>query len=182
MSRLTKEIRTDIHDGLMARKFEGRDESIEKMIQDLGLKVYNTVYPRDVRKKMASFPEGAFVNGKNIKVAFGGERRCFKFEDYKLFFYEHANSWNEIEMFAGDHQLTAAHREIAKAEGQLKSEREALSLQVTAALRSCNTIKQLTDAWPEVVPFLPPSKASPAGLPALPFSSLNKMLALPVTA
>lgn len=197
--RLTSYMREQIVRAVLTHRFS--DEIVDLTAQRAAFAndVYDDVYRKADREKMASLPKGWLPESDAISVSFGetgrfyavlafngetpysvsqfaGERRK---EVRRRMMEKHLHGCCKV--YAPDHRLTTRYHEICRTSETLTQRiREALR-QVEAALGATSSISALIKAWPEIEPFVKPYYTAPVKLPAIPAATLNEALKLPVS-
>lgn len=203
MTRLTNEIRKTIKEAVLRHRFEEQAEALVADRAAFAGEVYNDVYRKSDRDKMEALPNGWLPTTSSVSVRFG-ETAYGRYEDFpfdgaiygdiakvrkrtdkspqrceRRVPHKHYSGCSKV--YGDDHRLSSKHAALKERADELQTEIVAAARQVTAALDSANTVKQLLEAWPEVEPFVPVRSAK-ANLPAVPVDALNKLLDLPVAA
>jgi hypothetical protein len=197
-TRLTNSIRERIATAVLTHRFR---EQVDALIADRAAfaeEVYNDVYRKSDREKMAAISKGWLPETTAINVQFGdsrgyeslqfsgkiyGKLGSVKSKDDGKSIERRAFSKNVhgcVKVYDADHRIAKKHAEIHQRYEDLKADYEAAQRQVEAALNSATTINRLVEMWPEVEPFARSFDASPLKVPSIPTDQLNKLLDLPI--
>ncbi len=177
--RLTKYVREQILNALLAHAFDAREKALEAEKFALGDAVYNDIYPEPLRKQMAALPDGFLLTDSDVKVQFDGQRFTHVyFGERRLIAKSH--EYSAARVYDAKHPLTARYDAWKKAKDDLDTEKSKAKSSAEAVLGSVTTVKKLIDVWPEVEPFAAPfNKESPCRAVAVPIQKLNAALGLP---
>ena len=176
--RLNQQIRNTILQRMLKHAFSERLETLDKEEEALGDDIYDDIYPKEIRKKMAALPADYLPIAKYHHVAFGGQVTQIKWAELRrissdLYGYHTAKAYDAADPFS------KRFFELEKHRAKLKEERERAAKAAAAALNSCTTIKKLLEVWPEAAPFVEDFTAPPAVLAlTLSIKDLNAQLGL----
>lgn len=198
-TRLTNTTRDQITSAVLTHRFR---EPVDALIADRAAfaeEVYNDVYRKADREKMAALPKGWLPETNAIGVQFGdqsgyvslyfgghfyGRLRSVRTPGDEKQIERRAFSKNVhgcVKVYDADHRLAVKHTALDRRYTELKAEFEAAERQVKAALDSATTVNRLVEMWPEVEPFVRPLGTPSPKVPAIPTDQLNKLLDLPVS-
>lgn len=201
MTKLTNMIRESLALEVLRHRFS---DEIEKFVADrvsFAGDVYEDVYRKADREKMAALPDGWLPIAMAISAQFGDLSSSYENVSFgggvhgtlhKL--RKQSGKRNEIinlrvlekhrsgcaKRYANDHRLSVRYQALKGAGKDLLARIEAAERQIDAALGSVTTLPGLLKAWPEIEPFTKRYFTQPAKLPAIPVSALNEMFKLPV--
>lgn len=199
-TRLTQSARDQIASAVLLHRFQ---EPVDALIADRAAfadEVYNDIYRKSDREKMAALPKGWLPETNAINVQFG-DQRGYEILQFSGHFYGKLGSVRTpsdnkrverrafsknvhgcVKVYDTGHRLAVKHTALDQRYTELKAEFEAAERQVKAALSSATTVNRLVEMWPEVEPFARKFDASPLKVPSIPTDQLNKLLDLPVAA
>jgi hypothetical protein len=199
-TRLTQDAREQIATAVLLHRFQ---EPVDALVVDRAAfaeEVYNDIYRKSDREKMAALPKGWLPETNAINVQFG-DQRGYESLQFSGKLYSRLGSLRSkddgksierrafsknvhscVKVYEPDHRLSLKHDALDQRYTELKAEFEAAERQVKAALNSATTINKLVEMWPEVEPFVRKFDASPLKVPSIPTDQLNKLLDLPVAA
>ncbi len=198
-TRLTNTTRDQIASAVLTHRFR---EPVDALIADRAAfaeEVYNDIYRKADREKMAALPKGWLTETAAINVQFGDSRGYesvqFSGKIYgKLGSVKTKDDGKSVErrafaknthgcarVYDADHRLARKHADLGRRFEELKAAFEAAERQVNAALDSATTVNRLVEMWPEVEPFVRPLGTPSPKVPAIPTDQLNKLLDLPVS-
>lgn len=200
-TRLTNDIRSSIATLVLRHRFE---DEIEALVADRAAfaeEVYNDIYRKPDREKMAALPSGWLPEANRIGAQFGATGNTYVQLDFAGSVYGNVSKFRKIgdrndvrrrlltkhahgcaKAYEDSHRLSVKHMELDARFGALKSSITTAERQTETALASVGTIKRLIEVWPEVAPFALKFEDAPRNLPTVPTSELNKLLDLPVAA
>ena len=181
---LTNDIRNQIRNKILNHRFKAEEEALAKKKCELGLRIYNMIYPKALRDTLSQVPEGYLVHATSLKVG------MHKADNYK--------GWNNISAplphslpipvaiqygsaIKGFEsrplvlELDTLYREEQK---QTKAKVEAQN-EIDAFLCSYTTRKKLLEGWPEAAFFVPDEPVKNKALVVAP-ATLNDKLKPPV--
>ena len=183
--RLTNDIKNEIKNLVLKRRFEEKEQKLKKAFSDLGMEIYATYYTPEVLQKMHDLGDQFFPSDSRVKFAsptgsvltiqlenevlYGKQHRfyCDIFVVYQC--RENDPIWEKW------HKLDTDRTFLAQEKVEAKNELDSI-------LAHCTTSSKLFQAWPELkslVEHLIPQPA-PKQLPALPTLRLNEEYNLPV--
>lgn len=194
-ARLTKQIREAITKAALTHRFRDEVNALIDAKADFGRSVYEDLYKKADRQKMADLPVGWLPENDSLGIQFGATFSRIHFSgytygpimratDYKRpdrfrLLSKHASGCAKV--YDAAHKLSAAHEGLRSREADLRTAYDAAERQMTAALNAVTTIKRLIETWPEIAPFAAKYETEAPYLPAIPTSQLNKILDLPVS-
>lgn len=201
-TRLTNTLRERITASVLTHRFQ---EPVEALIADRAAfaeEVYNDVYRKADREKMAALPAGWLVDDVDFGIQFG-DGRGFETVNFSGSFYgdvyrarkprkdddkrvtrrllnKHRSGC--VKVYDAAHRLSQKCAVLKERRDELDRQYRDAKRQVEAALASASTINRLVEMWPEVEPFARSFDALPLKVPAVPTDKLNELLDLPVAA
>lgn len=194
-ARLTKQIREAITKAALTHRFRDEVNALIDAKADFGRAVYDDLYKKADRQKMAELPAGWLPENDGVGIQFGTSFSRVYFSgcvygsimratDYKRsdnlrLLSKHASGCAKV--YDAVHKLSATHEGLRSREGDLKAAYDGAERQMTAALNAVTTVKRLIETWPEIAPFAAKYETEAPYLPALPTSQLNRILDLPVS-
>ena len=197
--RLTNDIRRTITKDVLHHRFSREVDALIQDRADLANDVYNDVYPKSIRTRMANLPAGWLPEDSKINAKFGESGGTYLYLPFnghpfnELGRYQNGQHQAEMrriqsrhvhgcaKIYPDGHQLSIRVRALKAKTNDLLQEVRRADREIQAALNSVSTIKRLIETWPEVEPFTKQfSKKSTPNLPAIPTGKLNQMLGLPV--
>ncbi|TAA49789.1 Nmad5 family putative nucleotide modification protein [Shinella sp. JR1-6] len=194
-ARLTKHIREAITKAALAHRFCDEVKSLIDAKADFGRAVYDDLYKKEDRQKMADLPAGWLPENDSFGIQFGASFSRVYFSGYTYGPLMRATDYKRSDKFRilskhasgcakvydATHKLSATHEGLRSREADLKSAYDAAERQMTAALNAVTTVKRLIETWPEIAPFATKYETEAPYLPAIPTGQLNKILDLPVS-
>lgn len=198
--RLTSHIRDQIAKSVLTHRFSDEINALIAERSAFAEDVYNDVYRKADREKMAALPAGWLPEVDSLTAQFGegvysyatiplngeiyGSLRAYR-NGPKPVESVRRRSFNKhsrgcCKVYPADHRLSSRYDKIESAEKDLAKRIRETEQQVVAALASTSSVSVLLKAWPEIEPFAKHFIATPAKLPAIPVESLNETLGLPV--
>jgi hypothetical protein len=183
-TRLTKELRKEIHNALMERAYTERKEEIVRMEHNLGMRVYNDLYPPQVQEQMKMLPNDFFNQATAMKVAFDSNYHHISLpEEIALAYKDYRPYGGTVANYPAGHELTDAYIKFKKLEDEYKHDRMRLYSESNAILESCTTVKKLIETWPEIEPILQKlnihtAQSKEVHLPAV-IQDMNALFSLP---
>lgn len=201
-TRLTNTSRERIAHAVLTHRFQ---EPVEALIADRAAfaeEVYNDVYRKADREKMAALPKGWLPETNAINVQFGETGRSYESLQFTGAIYggvattrkpddkrekiERRAFSNRVhgctKVYDANHRLAKKYADLDMRFTDLKTAFEAAKRQVELAIASASTINRLVEMWPEVEPFARSFDNQPLKVPALQTAKLNEILDLPVAA
>ena len=182
MSRLTKQLRESMRDTMLNHAFNAKQDAAEKAKIMIGEQIYNDIYGPYLIA-MESLPKRKLPKSGYIYIAIGGQKHKVNFSENRLVGYHDWEKYYEgAKLYVGDEPVAQAFLKAVKDVDDIKSQREAMSREVTAVLDSVHTFKKLWEVWPESKSLLEKFEQKPtiAILPAVQVHRLNAALGLPV--
>jgi len=200
-TKLTNHSREQICREVLQHRFSAE---VEKLIADRAAfadRVYNDVFSKSAREKMAALPDGWLPEESNIGVQFGSGSSFERLSFDGSFYGELRNAVKDdgaekeavhrripyrlrgcAKAYEPDHKLSVAFDALEARMKDLKKQFYEARATVNSALLNVTTLNKLVETWPEVAPFIARFNAAPVKLPAIPTDQLNKLLDLPVAA
>jgi len=183
--RLSNNIRDGILKAILSSAFDKKKEALEERRLALSEEVYNDIYPAKVREKMYALEAGWLPESNQFQVQFGGHSSgvCERnLKEPKRFLAKHRErSYGQIlKVYDNSHRFTKKHDDLTADITDYKESYNRSNNEARAILYSCNTTKQLKEAWPEIAKFVEiyesPSERTTAIVPIT--TELNKALGL----
>lgn len=179
MTKLTTHMRNVIRDRAVAAAFNPRFAANKEREAEVGRRLYDAVFPADVRAAAAAFPEKEWIRLDScLRFNVGGLRMVFKV-DPGLPVPWGGYGCHELGVITKQELIDLA-RACSDDKEALQSEQARASNALGAMLRSVSTIKKLAEVWPEGREFYASFEdaVSPI-LPAIVVADVNAMLGLP---
>lgn len=175
--RLTNTMRERILRDIMIYRFDEEEKKLQADEYALGQEIYRHCLGKKGLELINSLPPGWVPTTNNISVRFAGS-------------YTHLNTGENLrcpaenkhrcwEVFDAGHKYTEQFNDFRNREKDLKERKEAVRVQIKAALESATTAKRLKELWPEIASFIECHAKEPAALPMPILNKLNKELNLP---
>ena len=199
--RLRVSDREHIVKRLLCHAFEAQVLAHGKARHEHALRVYRDIFSEAEIDRMYSLPPGwlntsddvrARIAGTDVTMHFGGTwdigmelRRCLSDSDMLKnninMPYPH-NKINKInKVYDADHPLAEAYEDLSREGTRLHDLIITARKKAEATVNSYTTVNALTKAWPDVAPFVKPSKPITSfPVPVIPIAELNSLLSLPV--
>jgi len=174
--KLTNDIRTTIANNAIKESFKERDDALKKRHHDMGMKLYEILFPKDLRDKLKKIPDGWFGMDKCLKFNCAGYNLTFLVDEEVPV----PRSYGCAVLGA----ITGAEAEeaqaLAKESEVMRNEAKAAHRALSTMLASITSTKQLEQAWPEGKPFYQQYivEKSKSGVPALTIDAVNKALGI----
>lgn len=200
MTRLTNDIRAAISRSLVAHRFQAEVEAVSAGYAALAALAYDEIYNTETRAKMDALPEGWLPTADSISANISGKRVRFYFSGYfsedavnqsgvlvarasvvsKRMLAKHDRC--DLFTFVGGGNVDLMHSQVWSQHVRLATSIKETRAQIEGALGSVSTINKLILVWPEVEPFAKKwiEEGGKSKLPAIPVSSLNAAIGLPV--
>lgn len=199
--RLTLDIRERVGHKVLCHRYGADVEALVRDRAAFAEDVYNDVYRKADRERMAALPDGWLPTSSVATAKFGEHGSGYAQLDFDGGFNgpllgfraqapkphrhiafrilaKHINGcWKA---YAPDHKLSLRHQELYERKATLEQTVKQAERQIEAALQSVTTVAALVKAWPEMEPFVRPLISEPSQLPSIPVSKLNEMFKLPV--
>lgn len=198
--RLTSHIRDQIAKSVLTHRFSDEINALIAERSAFAEDVYNDVYRKADREKMAALPAGWLPEADSLTAQFGEGVMSYAaipfngdiyngFRTYRKgskpvesvrrrSFNKHCRGCWKV--YPADHRLSLRYEKIESAERDLARRIRETEQQVVAALASTSSVSVLLKAWPEIEPFAKHFITTPVKLPAIPVETLNETLGLPV--
>lgn len=199
--RLRVSDREHIVKRLLCHAFEARVIAHARARHDHAMKVYRDIFTEDEIDRMYALPPGwlnttddvrARIAGSDNTMHFGGTwdlgpelRKCLSNSDVLKnnvsMRYPH-NMINRIgKVYDANHPLAEQYEDLQREHSQLHELILTARKKAEATVNSYTTVKALIKAWPDVEPFIKPSKPITSfPVPVIPIAELNNLLSLPV--
>lgn len=182
-TRLTKDMRFRICHALMQRAYVDRNKELKLMEHELGMAVYNDIYPAKIQEQMKALPEDYFERSRTLKVAFNGDWYELHVSEPVPRAYKHYRNYSALQNYPAEHQFTEAYLKFKKLRNAYDEDVSRLREETRAILEGCTTVKKLIEAWPAVMPVLQKLDISPFQtkeeyLPAV-IQDMNELFSLP---
>lgn len=196
--RLTNDIRDAIVRAVITNRFLKDVEALRDEWSTLAVMTYDDIYDDKTQRKMKNLPNGWLPETDTITVELGSSHTRLTFDPYMRGFGlvkidgpskttkkrvpSSDNSHRVVKQYEASHPLAKKRDELAGRSTDLKELIDSATTGARQMVHSVSTMKKLLEQWPEVEPFAQPyiDKPSAATLPAVPISSLNAKLGLPV--
>lgn len=199
--RLTNEMRSQITHSVLCHRFTDEVELMALERAAFAEDVYNDVYRKADRDKMAALPAGWLPEQEKMSAKFGDHKSGYvqieftggfygsllrlrktvkgaREKIYKRVLDRHKGTcWKAYET---DHKLTIRWEKFSARFDDLTARVDAADKQAEVALGSVTTLAALLKAWPEIEPLVQPHIPVVRSVPALPVQTLNEMFKLPV--
>lgn len=200
MTRLTNSMREQIVTALLKHRFATEITALIKERATFAEAVYNDIFKKSDREKMQSLPEGWLCSENHISVRFGEGHWGYQNLSFNGSYSSKLNRIAEVEpasiyrllpqkhsrgcaaVYAEDSKICIKYNEISNKIDALIDEVNEAEIQVKAGLSKATTIAGLIKSWPEIEPFTKSFSKTKSNLPAIPTSTLNSILDLPVAA
>lgn len=198
--RLTGELRERIAKDVLQHRFAAEIEKIVQAKAALADDVYNDVYKKADREKMAALPNGWLPEVTACDAKFGDKGSSYERLQftggvhgilskhrvtrepadslYRRCLAKHKSGCWKV--YEDSHRLSLRYTEITAQTRALSEQIQTARQTIETMLGSVTTLAALLKAWPEVAPFVATLKPVEAKLPAIPVQSLNAMFKLPV--
>ena len=170
--RLTNESKSKIKSKVMEKAFKGQEEALQKKLNKAGDKIYKKVYNLKERKAMESLPNSFFKRKNYFKVELRGKTTEVELSDKKPFGYDDQRNYYQIAILDGNCPVTLAFEKLTEEQKKLKEEKAKYHTKLNTLMLSCNTVKQLTDKWPESKEYTKGVVAT-SGTAVVPVSLIN---------
>lgn len=179
MSKLTNQLRSDLADTLLKRRFDEAHSALAKREKALGIRIYEDVFDAKTRAAMKRLPAGWLptINHAKVKFEAGGYSAVHMGEDRPV---PHVKYHTTLKVYGARDPISEAYQEWESDTKSLRESRSRLEVEIRGALDSVTTIKRLLELWPELEPFVPKDGVKTL-LPAINVSTLNAALKLPVS-
>lgn len=199
--RLRVSDRENIVKRLLCHAFETQVIAHGKARHDYALRVYRDIFSEADIDRMYSLPPGwlntldevrARIAGNDVTLHFGSTwdlgaelRKCLSDVDVlknnvKMPYpYNMVNKINKV--YEATHALADAYEDLSREHTRLHDLIITARKKAEAVVNSYTTVNALIKAWPDVEPFIAPSKPITSfPVPAIPITELNSLFALPV--
>jgi hypothetical protein len=157
--------------------FEKREAALVKEEAALGIKAYNSMFPADLRKKLAALPEKWLrhcdclqftVRGQYHRLCVG-KKMATPADNY-------CSQLGELPAEVGEEVVAFDQRK-----DDLKREKNVAEIKLRGMLSNISTFAKLSELWPEGKAFysdLDEDAKIKGGLPAIKFDDVNAMLGI----
>lgn len=182
-TRLTKEMKEQIASKILSKAYIKKEKSIEEQRFAFSERVYKDIYKKEL-DQMNDLPQGWLPESSEFTVQFGGRQTGYcrrMLREPKRFQAHHVKRYNQcIKIYSDNHKFTKKHDALTEKWESIREEKKNAERSIWAMLNSCNTTKQLKEAWPEIAKYVeifePASERSTAVAPIM--DNLNKQLGL----
>lgn len=180
--RLINSMREKIVRALLDHKFKAQREELNLKQEAIGDMIYRFRMPPELEKllnKANDLYPGASAMSNSIGACTPTMRTSVYYKLSCARVTPHQGLGTNKNLDEKLIEMVDAHQSAVRS---LKQEEEAAKLKADAVLTSCNTLNQLEERWPEVMPIVreiglvAPTK----NLPAIPVADLNATFDLPV--
>lgn len=156
--KLNQHTRESILRSVIRDAFKTTEEEIEVEREKLSEAIYNDVYDTQTQKKMNELPEGWLAKTQYFHVQFGSDSSGYcrrVFNEPKVALAKHLESSRQcIKIYDEDHKLSKWHKELTDKMKKMSDDYDKAHTQAAAIINSCNTTKQLKEAWAEIAPYV----------------------------
>lgn len=174
--RLNGEIKSGIITACLESIYKEQEVSLKKVEQQLALDCYNTIFPKDVVKKVNALPEG-WVREDSCLIlnAAGWSVTLHAKEKVRV---PHTNNCRQIGSVTGE--LAERVQQLSQDKKKLTETRARNFAQLSSFLQNFKTLATLQQAWPEGEPFYKKylESRSSTEVPAIYVAQLNESLGL----
>jgi hypothetical protein len=175
--RMTNDHRNTIVKRALAKAFEKREAAQVKEEAALAAKAYNSIYPADLRKKVAAVPVEWFRTCQCMSFTINGQYHRLDAGKEMPTPYDSGchNNGNLIGEIAEEVQAFDQSKE------DLRKERLTAESKLTGMLSNISTFSKLETLWPEGKEFyadLDEDAKVKGGLPAIRFDDMNTILGI----
>ena len=183
--RLTNDIKNEIKNLVLKRRFEKKEQELNKAFSDLGMEIYATYYTPEVLQKMHDLGDQFFLSDNKIKFASPtGSVSIIQLENEVLYGRQHRFYYDLSVVYQckENDPIWEKWHKLDTDRTFLAQERAEANSELYSILARCTTSSKLFQAWPELkslVEHLIP-QPEPKQLPALPTLRLNEEYNLPV--
>lgn len=166
MTRLTNNAREKIVKMILDRKFDPLGVALAKREYALAARFYERLYSPEQRAAMSATEaliKGAFGTQTAIKVSADGWKLSLYFGPpvtsgkdrlALLFSKRDYDKYDALVMLDGEDPLAVDFKQFALDQKAQKDERDTLQGQLNAQVGSFYTYEKLSEAWPEIEPFV----------------------------
>lgn len=176
---LTNAMRDHAVEAATKKAFGKREDAHDAARRKLGAAIYRNEYGA-AGKVAAKLPRGWVSHASELKIRHPDFERHDSYsvkleglkEDSKISIgaSQPVPHYNPEIKIGEDHAMFEACCELSEQGYKLRKEKAEFQSKVRALLRSCNTVKQLTERWPEGVKLLPAPKNPPPSKALVPAS------------
>lgn len=181
--RLTVTLRDRIVENVLRHRFQKEEQAEKATHHELGIAVYNAMFPADVRSKMAALPLEFFPVTDRLTLRDYAESGHQVVTEVKLPHHLPISNIMECSYYIdgyGHYPEVQALREALHLEEEAENLKEKVRFEVQNMVASVNTVKRLLEIWPEVEPFIPDMMPVSSGQLVVQTDKLNAMLGLPI--
>lgn len=195
MTKLTNAMRAKTVDALIDYRFGERIKALHAELADIA-QTARGHYFGNFEMSLDDVPEDWVGNQFYITCNFGGEIAHLNFNGTLTPYVSDSNHFDRgvksvslrapcqgfgRQNYTADAPLTARWRLASAEHAALEQDLVKARSDARAALAAFTTTEALTEAWPEIAPFLPePPKPAKPSLPALTRDALNSVFKLPI--
>ena len=180
--RLSNTQREEIRKQLLDRKFSKRKKDFIKREERFRNFLYNQWYDAKVRRRINGLPDGWLRTRSSVSVRIGVNSYGFAYSEPRRFLSKDIGGYfKEATMkFSITSPVGSAWEELEADRSKQEKEYNALHSEITSALWSVNTKKQLLTAWPEIADLVEEVVKAPTRklLPVPKLDVLNHKLGL----
>lgn len=172
--RLTNQIRREIRDALIERRFKEESESLKKDFCALGDDYYFSMFTAAQRTLLASCPANWFQEASEMQAKYQTRFCCIPFSETKMLPQFLCHNREELPPLYAK-RLAKLRERYA----ELDKKRDEASQQIIGVLKSVSTTETLLRTWPEIAAHVPSQVPPPTCALAIPLKQLNASLRLP---
>jgi hypothetical protein len=170
-TRLNQSIRDRILSNAVRDAFKDIDAKLKDQEHALGERIVKETWGKHY-ETARNMPESLMNWAKDVRANIGGMHAALHLKESmpvpeSLRF----NTYAQRKAFAGDTKIADAWHELTQAQRQAIKDREDLTCELRASLKSVSTVKQLLEVWPDARLYLP-EIATPK-LPAVSFENVS---------
>lgn len=155
--RLTKEMRENIVSRVLKDAYDEKKEAIQQERYDFSEKVYADIYKKDL-EAMTVLPDGWLPVSDEFMVQFGSDSTGYcrrMLQKKKRFLAKHLESYRQcLKIYDDEHEFTKIHDDLTKRIEDIDDEYKKTRIEIYGIVNSCNSTKQLKDAWPEIAKYV----------------------------
>lgn len=182
-TRLTKENKEMIAKKIISDAYDKKKKALEEERYAFSEKVYADIYEKNL-EQINNLPSGWLIESNEFMVQFGSSSTGYcqrMLKNKKRFLAKDTESYRQcLKIYDDGHKFTKIHDDLTDKIDFLKEEIKKSEREVWAMLNSCNTTKQLKEAWPEITKYVenfePASERTTAIAPII--GDLNERLGL----
>lgn len=181
---LTNDIRNQIRNKILNHRFKAEEEALTKKKRELGLRIYNMIFPKALRDQLDKVPKGYLTHTTSLLVSmhagdnYTGWSHISVPLPQSLPIPVEMQYGNKIKGFEDRPLILELDNLYRDGQKQTKAKKDA-ETEIDALLASYTTRKKLLEGWPEAAPFVPDEPVMNKAL-VLASAALNDKLKLPV--